>query len=331
MKGATAGLALSLILPAAATGKAGEQLEEGIRLYKECAAAEARAVLLGVVSAFPDDAEALFYLARSWLLEDGWEEAIDSIEAALAMDPGNSTYHQVLGQALGLKARSISNPFTRFSTARRARAEFAEAVELDPENLSARMNLLQYYARAPGIAGGSRANARAQAEEIRRRDESEGREGFAIIHRYAKAPAAAEAEYRAAIQADRDNRSARIGLGRLLLDEDRVQDARQVFEHTLEIDSGNRQALFYIGEVAARTGEQIARGIEALESYLAGRRCLNEPSESEALFLLGRLLEDEGEVERARSCYRAALDKNPSHKKAKKALRRLSSVRTPSA
>lgn len=45
---------------------------------------------------------------------------------------------------------------------------------LDPDNIGARMTLLEYHLEAPGIAGGDKGVARLQAAEIARRDPARG-------------------------------------------------------------------------------------------------------------------------------------------------------------
>jgi hypothetical protein len=78
-----------------------------------------------------------------------------------------------LGQAYLRHARA--NPsLGAIGKVKRGRAAVERAIALDPENLDARGTLMQFLLQAPGIVGGSRDGARAQAREIERRDRSRG-------------------------------------------------------------------------------------------------------------------------------------------------------------
>ncbi len=50
------------------------------------------------------------------------------------------------------------------------RAEFERAVQLDPANVPARVDLAQYYTEAPAIMGGGLDKAREQAEQVAKYD-----------------------------------------------------------------------------------------------------------------------------------------------------------------
>ncbi len=52
----------------------------------------------------------------------------------------------------------------------RRRAEFERAVQLDPTNVPARVDLAQYYTEAPAIMGGGLDKARQQAEQVAKYD-----------------------------------------------------------------------------------------------------------------------------------------------------------------
>lgn len=128
------------------------------------------------------------------------DRAIQAGEKAVEVDPRNSVAHDLLGRAYGLKAKE-SQLLEQVHLARRARAFFERAVDLDPANVSARADLATYDMRAPALLGGGREKARRQAEEVVRRDAARGHELLGDLAEREKNPAAAEAEYRRAVEA----------------------------------------------------------------------------------------------------------------------------------
>ena len=62
------------------------------------------------------------------------------------------------------RRRTASNFFKAASLAGKVRNEFETAVRLDPNNVDARSDLGEFYLEAPGIVGGGRDKAEAQAQ-----------------------------------------------------------------------------------------------------------------------------------------------------------------------
>ena len=85
---------------------------------------------------------------------------------AVNLRSNDSQYHLWLGRAYGQKAAEIGNPLTAAGLARKAKNEFERAVELNPNNVSARADLSEYYVEAPAIMGGGLGKARKQASEL---------------------------------------------------------------------------------------------------------------------------------------------------------------------
>ncbi len=83
-------------------------------------------------------------------------------ERAVNLEPQNASYHLWLGREYGRKAGD-SNPLSAAGMARKAKNEFERAVQLDPANVQARVDLSEYYIEAPAIMGGGLDKARAQA------------------------------------------------------------------------------------------------------------------------------------------------------------------------
>lgn len=93
-----------------------------------------------------------------------YEAAIEAFEEAVQQDPHSATYHRWLGKAYGRQAQR-SNWLKAIDLARKTKAAFERAVELDPNDVAALSDLADYYEIAFNFLGGDREKARA----IRRR------------------------------------------------------------------------------------------------------------------------------------------------------------------
>jgi tetratricopeptide (TPR) repeat protein len=92
------------------------------------------------------------------------EEAVKLGEQCVAAHPQVSNCHLALGNALGTKAMS-AGIMSAMGYAGTIRDAFKKAVELDPQNMEARLSLLQYYMSAPSIVGGGTSKAQALAAQ----------------------------------------------------------------------------------------------------------------------------------------------------------------------
>ncbi len=141
-------------------------------------------LLVGLVfQAVPADAGAdRFYQQgiRAYA-DEHFAEAVLAFEKALQVAPDTAEYHRWLGKAYGRRAQQV---FILRSAllARKTRQHFERAVELEPDNIDALMNLLEYYSKAPALLGGGRKKAQALAERIRLLDERSGLQAQALLN-----------------------------------------------------------------------------------------------------------------------------------------------------
>ena len=105
-----------------------------------------------------------FETGRRLFGEKKFDAAAQAFEQAVRADPWMSEYHLWLGRAYGRLAERSSS-FRAFGLAMKTRASLERAVDLDPNNTAALVDLMDYYNQAPGFLGGSHE----KAEEIRKR------------------------------------------------------------------------------------------------------------------------------------------------------------------
>lgn len=174
-----------------------------------------------------------------------YDRAISLAEAAVKADPKSSEAQLWLGRAFAEKARRVS-ALSAYGPARKAKAAWEKAVALDPDNVLARSDLVEYYTRAPGIVGGDTAEARRQADEILERNPARGHLAWGTIHETGKDFAKAEAEFRSAAETEGADAADRVRgwwrLARLYEKQGKKDDARAALRRALEVDPGYDRA-----------------------------------------------------------------------------------------
>src|SRR5258708_31313459 len=110
---------------------------------------EAITELNGRLSSAPADAESSNLLCRAYFALEDWDRAESSCRKAVSLDQGNSRYHLWLGRVYGERA-DRANFLGAAGPAGKTRTEFERAVQLNPKELEARLDLAEIYLAAPG-------------------------------------------------------------------------------------------------------------------------------------------------------------------------------------
>jgi len=319
-------LAMALWLGAAATGIArpGEDAAaEPRRAFSAGEYARAAALLDAAIARDARDASLRYWLARCQYELNQYDEAEESARRAVAMDPDNSDYHGWLGRALGRRAER-AGWLSGFSLARQVRAEFETAVRLDPRNVQAQRDLIEFYSQAPGVVGGGADKARRQVDALAAIDAVEGHLARAAVWANEKMPDRADTEYRAAMAA----RPGRAGPYLEAADfyEQRRDPVRmeEAVEAAAALDSANPQLLYSRGVAAVLRGGRDADAERLLRQYLDTVPPRSDlPSKAATREWLGQLYERQGRPDAAAEEYRSALQLDRDRRGARDALRRL--------
>jgi tetratricopeptide (TPR) repeat protein len=313
-------LALLLAFPLS-LGSQEAPADAGARLFDAKRYDEARASLEAAVRADPRDARAAFYLGRIALVEGNGEKGAEWLERAIKLDGARSAYHHWLGRAYSRQALRAGK-LKQARLAGRIRESFQRAVALDPDNLDARFDLLQYYVIAPGFMGGSTSKAREQAAEIRRRNAFRGHLAYGAIAADGKDDAGAERELAAAVAQFPDSAAGVYALGAHYARLKQWDKAFDLFEHRAR-ERKDGPSLYYIGRLAALSGERLDRGVEALRAYLARRPGDTDPSLASAHYRLGLIYERQEKRDLARQEFATTVQLDPRQTEAKEALKRV--------
>jgi tetratricopeptide (TPR) repeat protein len=256
------------------------------------------------------------------LADDRDDQAATAFEQAVRADERNAVYHFFLGQAYGAQAQR-AGLLGKASLARKTKAEFDRAVQLDPDFVEARQGLMQFYLIAPGVMGGSQQKAREQAYEIRRRNPYLGTMAYATISLRDRDTTTAVRELEGAVRQFPDSASPMSSLAALHIRRGNTAAAWTIIDRFARAHPERPAALYAVGRAAAETGEQLDRGAAALTRYVATRPGPADPPLAAAHWRLGVIQERQGRRDAARAEYTTALRLDPKHEQARAALAKL--------
>lgn len=312
-------IASLLVLPATLPGA---ELKEGMANFEAGQFDAARENFKVALEEEPGNGQAAFMLGRIALEQYEIKDAIRWFQRATELEPESSRYHQYLGEALG-RLLSEAGTLTRMRKGPDMRKAFATAVELDPENLEARMGLVSYYLNAPKIGGGGRDKAEAEARRIAEIEKQAGHEAWLQIYLHVDELDAALLEVEQLRRMDPGNEKALLLQGLLLTRQEKFEPAAAHFEAWLAREPEQMQAAYQLGRISALSGLNPARGEAAMLMYLQHRPGPDDPPLAWAHFRLGQIYEHMARADAARKAYRAAMEADPKHKEAREALKKL--------
>ena len=267
-------------------------------------------------------AEAYNFLCRAHFELGAWDAGIPACEKAIAVDPGNGLYHLWLGRIYGEKA-DHSGFLSAAGLAKKVRTEFERAVELSPENWEARTDLAEFYMEAPGIVGGGKDKALAQAEQLAKLNPAMAHWVQARLAEKNKDSAGAEKEYRAAIEASQGGARAWLNLAGFYRHTDRVDEMEQALR-TMETRPPDHSAALPDGAgMLLKSGRDLPMATRLARRYLSSSDLIEEAPAFKVHSLLGELLEKQGDRTAAAEQYRAALTLAHSYHRAEEGLKRV--------
>ncbi len=272
--------------------------------------------------AHPNNAAAYNLLCRAYFQLEQWDNALHAAEKSVALEPRDSFYHEWLGRAAGRKAEN-SNPFTAFGLARRVRVAFERAVTLDGNNIQARADLAEYYLEAPGFLGGDKNKARLQADAIAPHYQALSDYLYARVEEK-QGSGRAEERYKQAIASSGNSARYWVELGYYYRRAGRPQDMETAITQALTAPHHDGMPAYDGAFVLLRTGRNFPIAVQMLRQYLSGSELSEDGPVFRARYLLGELLEKQGDRQHAIEEFRAALVLAPQFRPARDALNRIS-------
>lgn len=160
------------------------------------------------------------------------------------------------------EAQQTTNPIRLLFLALNIKESLDKALELDPENVEARLDRVRWLVTSPGMIGGDVGDARAEAKEIAKRDPALGHfaNGYIAYREKEYGPARRELHEARKIGSGQTKALATRWLGWLSQETQQWPDAFALFE---ELGDG-----YEIGRTAAFCSCELERGKAALEKVV---------------------------------------------------------------
>ena len=282
---------------------------------------EAIAELNGRLSSAPTDAESSNLLCRAYFALEDWDRAESFCRKAASLDPDNSRFHLWLGRVYGEKA-DRANFLAAAGLAGKVRGEFERAVQLNPSDVDARLDLAEFYLAAPGIVGGGEQKARQQAHSIAAVNPAREHWVYARIAEQKKEAATAEREYHRYIDLSNGDAEAWLNLALFLRRQKRFDEMEQALIKLNQAPMPKLDVLVEASGMLYRAGRSYPFAVEMLRRYLASGPVEAAPA-FKAHYLLGMLLEKQGDKAGAAQEYRASLSLARNFGMAQQALNRV--------
>lgn len=257
-------------------------------LLRERKLGEAEAAANALVSRMPGEAHAHVLLGAVRMNQQKPEAAVASFEKAVELAPADAEIRRQLGDAYGFSAQK-AGMLSKLGWARKCRAAYEKAVELDPKNVNARFSLMGFYQMAPAMVGGGMDKAHVQAAEIKKLDAERGT----------------------------------VALTTLYTAEKKFTEAFRELDQALTAKADSYPILFQLGRTAAMSGERLEDGLRALQRCLTLAVPAGSPPYEAAHWRIGNIYEKKGDPAAARAAYDASLAANPSFGQAAAALKKL--------
>lgn len=307
-------LSLALFLPVLAFAAPASQLLAQGRMD------DALVSLQNNIASNPNDAESYNLLCRVHISLNNWDAGIANCQKAVALDSGNSQYHLWLGRAYGGKAEHASF-LSAAGLAKKVRDEFETAVRLDPRNAEARADLADFYIEAPGVVGGGKDKAEKQAVELGAMDPAQAYQVRGHIAEKNGRFDEAENDYRSAIRVSGGRAGTWMTLAQFYRRKGRLDEMHDAIQHAVSAPK-NQHVLMSAAELLLRTKSDLPLAAQLLQRYLASDPVEDAPA-FKAHYLLGMIMEQQGDKTAAAKEYRSALGLARNFALAQSALRKL--------
>lgn len=252
------------------------------KLYGKTRYREAIEALTGLPS---NELDATMLRGKSYFGLGEFRKAELEFEAVTRAASKRSDAFHWLGKALGRRAESasfISAP----RLASQCRQNFEKAVALDPDNLLALNDLLEYSLEAPGFLGGGLDKAQAIATKIARLNTAEHHFALARIAEKRNEFRIAERHFRQAAEFAKGEPGRYVDIAKFLARRGRIPESEAEFDRAARLNPNSPALLFSRAEVYIRGKRKVPEARQLLQRYLKLELTPDDPPRAEAEKLL---------------------------------------------
>jgi len=304
-----AALVLAAVAVSASAQDVKEKLAQASAALQAGEADKALALLNPLAQAGAGPAQAYNLRCRVQFTLEHWDRAASDCEQAVRLDGQNAAYHMWLGRALGERADRASF-LNAYSLGKRVRAEFEEAVRLNPRDAEALADLGEFYYSAPGVVGGGTGKAEGVAAQLDKVDTARAHELRSRIAEQRKDYGTAERELKQAIAAGAHPAFQWMALASFYRRHERwteMESAVRSGDSAAGRDKHGAVALYNGASILRATNRNPALAARMLEDYLASSQKTEEAPAFVALMWLSRLKDQLGDPAAARRAQAASV------------------------
>jgi tetratricopeptide (TPR) repeat protein len=232
-----------------------------------------------------------------------WSEAATECQQAVNLDQQNSDDFMWLGRALGQQAAHASF-LSAYGIAKRSLSAMQAAAKLNPQNGPALSDLGDYYAQAPGIAGGGTEKAQAVATQLDKVDAARAAQLRGDIAVAQKDYTTAENQYRQAVTVAKEPADYWSNLANFYRSRQQWSDVDSAIQGCIAAVAKDKNSSFALYDgagvlIAAKRNPSLAA--QMLENYLSSSAMTEDAPAFIAHILLSRLKQQLGDAAGAKS------------------------------
>ena len=227
-------------------------------------------------------------IGLNYFMLGDYKKAGESLERAVAAEPGNALYTLWLGRAYGRRAET-SSPFTAPGLASKTHQYFERAVQLDPHNLDALNDLFDYYLDAPGFLGGGIDKAQGLVPKLVAVSQVDADAALARIAEKHKEYSSAEAHLRRATELAPQRVGVFIDLAKFLIRQGRIPEADQSMARAEKINPNAPKVLLAKADLLIRTNRNPDEAKRLLQRFLSLNLTPDDPPRADAEKLLKKV------------------------------------------
>jgi tetratricopeptide (TPR) repeat protein len=268
----------------------------------------------------PDNVSDELLLARCYYELKDWTRAAFYAEAAKKLDPQNADVHLWLGRIYGREADEEHS----LTLAVRTRKEFEKAVSLDPSDVEAHRDLMEFYLDAPWVLGGGKEKAKKQVNAIATLNPAAGALARGHFDEKTGDFQQAEGEFRHVVQLKPDRVGPYLEAADFFESHQNAAGMAEAVAAATKVNPSDPRLDYYEAVVDILQGKNLDQAERKLKTYLAlAPERSNYPSRASALSWLGQLYERIGKPKLAAQQFHAALQLDPDLPLAQEGLDRL--------
>ena len=275
---------ISSLLPSFAGG-ATPELSRANHLYQQT---EYRQSLATLETLPNKDGPTLQLTGQDLFMLGEYKKATEAFEKALAFDPNNPKLLHWLGRTYGRRAE-MANPFFAAGWATKTRQMFEKSVELDPSDIDAAGDLLDFYLDAPGFLGGGMQKAELLAQMILKQDQAEGHYAQGLVAEKRKEYDTAEQQFRRAWELAPRQVGRVLVLARYMANHGRVKESDALFEQAARMTPNSPRVMFDRANAYIHQHRALEEARKLLEQYLQMPLTPEDPPKEQAQALLKKL------------------------------------------